>query len=320
MDAEMLSDILDNDIVYQDTHKEVFVEKLNEAFNKFKKEKDTSLTPYPGVCMSKECTNIGCKGYSFVGNISGSTLDLIIEEKNGEVCDIYHCHGMVTDHQPGEYDKQINIYVSTDEKADFVPSSEYLYKGQLADKAVEDMYSYSNTCFSKSEIVYLVKKYEPLYKSTFDPFLGLARFDKFEQAFDALKEVSKFIGYQDNAATAISRYLPQDMNVDIILVNWLLEFEDFGLFIGPLIYYMDQAVLASNEYGDIIFNNRTGFKINRMEFESEIRFCLLFSEKYWDFIDKYKSQDKIEKIESDIENYLEPRKLKDYIDLSKFGI
>ena len=319
MDAEMLSLVLNNDITYQDAHKEVFVEKLNEAFNKFKKENDTSLTPYPGVCMSKECTNIGCKGYSFVGNISGATLDLILEEKNGEVYDIYLCHGMASDHQPSEYDKQINIYVSTDEKADFIPSSEYLYKGQLADKAVEDMYSYKNICFSKNDISYLVEKYESLHKSTFDPFLGLTRFDKFEQAFDALKEVSKFICYQDKAATALSRYLSQDMSVDNNLVNWLLEFEDFGLFIQPLIYYMDQAVLASNEYGDIIFNNRTGFKINRMEFDSEIKFCILFSDKYWDFIDKYKCQDKIDKIESDIENYLEPRKLKDYIDLSQFG-
>jgi hypothetical protein len=320
MDSEMLSEVLSNDITYQDAHKELFVDKLNDAFNKFKRENDSHLTPFAGVCKSKECTNSGCKGYSFVGNVSGATLDLIIEEKNGEVLDIYHCHGMVSDHIPGEYDKQINIYVSTDEKADFSPSSEYLYKGQLADKAVEDMFSYRNTCFSKSDVAYLVKKYETLYKSTFDPFLGLARFDKFEQAFDALKDLSKFLGNEDKAAAALLRYSDIDMSVENNLAHWLLEFEDFGLFIQPLIYYMDLAVLASNEYEDIIFNNRTGFKINRIEFESEIRFCLLFSEKYWDFIDKYKSQEKIEKIESDIENYLEPKKLKDYIDLSQFGI
>lgn len=320
MDSDMLSEVLNNDITYQEAHKEVFVEKLNDAFNKFKREKDTSLTPFPGICVSKECTNTGCKGYSFVGNISGATLDLILEEKNGEVHDIYHCHGMVTDHKPGEHDKQINIYISTDEKADFVPSSEYLYKGQLTDKAVEDIYSYENTCFSKSDIVYLVEKYELLHKSTFDPFLGLTRFNKFEHAFDALNEISKFIGYQDKAATALSRYLSQDMSVNTNLVNWLLEFEDFGLFIGPLIYDINQTDLANNEYGDIVFNNRTGFKINRMEFDSEIRFCLLFSERYWNFIAKYKCQDKIDKIEADIENYLKTRKLKDYVDLSQFGV
>ena len=320
MDSDMLSEVLSNDITYQEAHKEVFVEKLNGAFNKFKKENDTNLIPFPGVCASKECTNNGCKGYSFVGNISGATLDLIFEEKNGEVHDIYHCHGMITDHFPGEYDKQINIYVSRDEKADFVPTTEYLFKGQLADKAVEDICSYENVCFNKSDIVYLVEKYKDLYKSTFDPFLGLTRFDKFENAFDALNDLYKFIGYEDKAESALISYSSKDMNFESNLVHWLIQFEDFGLFIGSLIYYMDQAVLASNEYGDIVFNNRTGFKINRIEFDNEIRFCLLFNEKYWDFIDKYKNQDKIDKIESDIENYLEPRKLKDYIDLSQFGI
>jgi hypothetical protein len=278
------------------------------------------LTPFAGVCKSKECTNSGCKGYSFVGNVSGATLDLIIEEKNGEVHDIYHCHGMVTDRLPGEYDKQINIYVSRDEKADFVPTTEYLLKGQLADKAVEDICSYENVCFSKSDIVYLVEKYKDLYKSTFDPFLGLTRFDKFENAFDALNDLNKFLGYEDKAESALSSYASKNMNIESNLAHWLIQFEDFGLFFESLIYYMDQSVLVSNEYGPIIFNNRTGFKINRMEFDNEIRFCLLFNEKYWDFIDKYKNQDKIEKIESDIENYLEPKKLKDYIDLSQFGI
>lgn len=320
MDTDLLLVVLDERFTYQEAHKEVFVGKLNNAFNKFKKENDTHLTPFPGVCMSKECTNYGCKGYSFVGNMSGATLDLIFEEKNGEVHDIYHCHGMVADRLPGEYDKQVNIYISRDEKADFVPTTEYLFKGQLADKAVEDIFSYENICFSKSDIVYLVDKYKDLYKSTFDPFLGLTRFDKFENAFDALNDLYKFIGYEDKAESALTSYSSKDMNIESNLVHWLIKAEDFGLFIGSLIYYMDQAVLASNEYGDIIFNNRTGFKINRMEFYNEIRFCLLFNEKYWDFIDKYKNQDKIEKIESDIENYLEPRKLKDYIDLSKFGI
>ena len=203
MDSEMLTELLSADITYQDAHKEVFIEKLNEAFKKFKRENDTSLLPFPGVCISKDCTNTGCKGYSFVGNKSGAIMDLIIEEKNGEVYDIYHCHGMKTAHIPKEHEKHINIYISTDEKADFVPSSEYLYKGQLADKAVANIYSYENTCFSKNDIVYLVEKYDQLNKSTFDPFLGLSRFDIFEHAFDALKDISKFIGYEDKAATAI---------------------------------------------------------------------------------------------------------------------
>ncbi len=56
--------------------------------------------------------------------------------------------------------------------------------------------------------------------------------------------------------------------------------------------------------------------MNRMEFNRILQFCILFSEKYWDFIDKYKSQDEFYKIESDIEKNFQPRRLKYYINLS----
>ena len=72
MDIEMLSLILDDSKTYQDATKEVFLEKLKGAFESFKNEKDQKLNYYPGVCNSTECTNTGCKGYTFVGDTSGA--------------------------------------------------------------------------------------------------------------------------------------------------------------------------------------------------------------------------------------------------------
>lgn len=74
--------------------KEVFLNKLKGAFETFKNEKDQKLNYYPGVCNSNECTNTGCKGYTFVGDTSGASLDLIFDEKNGEVNDIYYCNSI----------------------------------------------------------------------------------------------------------------------------------------------------------------------------------------------------------------------------------
>ena len=159
MDIDMLALILDENKTYQEATKEVFLEKLNVVFEKFKKENDTSLTPYPGVCKSTECSNTGCKGYSFVGNTSGTYIDLIFDDKEGEVHDIFYCHTMESEHQKLEDSNKINIYVGPEEEAAFVPTTEYLYQVQQSDKALKEILSYQNPYFSKESILYLVHKY-----------------------------------------------------------------------------------------------------------------------------------------------------------------
>ena len=90
MDTEMLNDILHDDRTYQDFPKHVFIQKLDGAFEDFKKAGDSLLSRYYGKCSEFGC-NAGCEGFSFVGNKSGHYMDLIIEVKDGEVLDIYEC-------------------------------------------------------------------------------------------------------------------------------------------------------------------------------------------------------------------------------------
>lgn len=318
MDSEILSEVLSDDIIYQGALKDVFIEKLNEAFDIFKKENDTNLTAHSGICMSKECDNKGCKGYTFIGNKSNRSIDLIIKEQNNSVKDILQCYDLKTDLGPIPYEKRVFISISSDEKAYFKPTTEYHYQGQLADKAFEEIDNYIDHCFSKEDIVYLVEKYEDLYTDLFSPLYS--RFKKFETAFEALREIRKFIGKEVQIFEALDCYDEQEMISDKKLLKWLLQFEDLGLDMYSFDYLMDNAVFEKNDSRTAIFNNRTGFKIYKNEFINEIKFSQLFSEKYWNFIDKYKCQDKIDLIESDLENYLEPRKLKDYVDLTLFGI
>jgi hypothetical protein len=90
MDAEMLNDILHDDRTYQDFQKDVFIQKLDGAFEVFKNAGDSLLSRHYGKCSEFGC-NAGCEGFSFVGNMSGHYMDLIIEVKEGEVLDIYEC-------------------------------------------------------------------------------------------------------------------------------------------------------------------------------------------------------------------------------------
>ncbi len=318
MDSGILSEALSDDIIYQGALKDVFIEKLNEAFDRFKKENDTTLTPHPGFCMSKECDNKGCKGYSFVGNNSNMSIDLIIKEQNSSVQDILQCYDLKTDLGPIPYGKRVFISISTDEKAYFKPTTEYYYQGQLADKAIEEIDNYIDQCFTKEDIVYLVEKYETLYLDLFSPLYS--RFKKFENAFEAFREIRKFIGKEIEIREALDCYDEQAMISDKELLNWLLQFEDLGLDMNSFDYLMSNDVFEHNLSRTATFNNRTGFKIYKNEFSNEIKFSQLFSEKYWGFIDRHKCQNKIDQIDSDLANYLEPKKLKDYVDLTLFGI
>ena len=197
MDIEMLSLILDENKTYQDATKDVFLKKLNGAFETFKNEKDQKLNYYPGVCNSNECNNTGCKGYTFVGDTSGASLDLIFDEKNGEVNDIYYCNSMSSDSPKLEEPKTVSLHFWADEQADFVPTPEYLYQVQLSDKASEEILTYSDSCISKETISYIVSKYESLYYSLPDVFSGIVRFDNFTDPFWSMKYLSKYISYED---------------------------------------------------------------------------------------------------------------------------
>ena len=90
LDISMISCILEDIYTYQNFEKSLFVKKLSVALDEFIDAGDTYLNRYNGFCNSKTC-NHKCKGFSFVGNISGNYFDLIIDINNGVVEDIYEC-------------------------------------------------------------------------------------------------------------------------------------------------------------------------------------------------------------------------------------
>lgn len=90
LDIDMVDTLLDDTREYQDMKKEIFINKLGHAMNEFIESGDTYLNISHGFCDSVIC-NYKCKGISFVGNLSGNFIDLIIEIVGGCVFDIYEC-------------------------------------------------------------------------------------------------------------------------------------------------------------------------------------------------------------------------------------
>jgi len=87
MNIYKINELLDNH-QYSDKDKPRFIELLNSVFAEFKKDGTIRLFSQTGVC--KGC-NFGCKGYSFVSELDGSHIDLVLEESNERVKDIYDC-------------------------------------------------------------------------------------------------------------------------------------------------------------------------------------------------------------------------------------
>lgn len=61
--------------------------RLKKIFEELKQGGDTELIPYSGKCVSKKCDNKNSLGYTFVGNKTNCSLNLIIEDSNN----IFEC-------------------------------------------------------------------------------------------------------------------------------------------------------------------------------------------------------------------------------------
>lgn len=92
LDVDMVNELLDSSRTYADLPKTRFVEKLSVAFNKFIYAGDEYLIMKSGFCSSLDCDNCGCPGYTFIGNVSGHYLDLVVTEEEGKVIEIFDCN------------------------------------------------------------------------------------------------------------------------------------------------------------------------------------------------------------------------------------
>jgi hypothetical protein len=91
-DILKVSLLLDDAKTYQDYPKGVFLNLLNQAFEKFDELGDEKLIACKGYCGSMVCGNLKKTGYRFEGNISGAYINLIFEYLGKELNDICECN------------------------------------------------------------------------------------------------------------------------------------------------------------------------------------------------------------------------------------
>jgi hypothetical protein len=109
LDIDMVNELLDPTGTYADLPKARFIEKLGVAFNKFIYAGDESLSLEAGFCSSLDCDNCGSLGYTFVGNVSGHFMDLIVMEEDGKIIDIFDCTFLQVEGSSRDRDLRIEI-------------------------------------------------------------------------------------------------------------------------------------------------------------------------------------------------------------------
>ena len=297
MDYAALEILLDNNISYQNTSKTIFIEKLKEIFIKFK-QKDTQLIPLEGICCSAECYNKDNAKVSFIGNITGDLLSLIIEQnESGRIKNMYDCDNFCTNNCPQEEcHNRYRIIIYKDEKVDFKPSISYTNLIEKCIKANYELRRYCGCCEENFITAKEITDWINNYKAFFDSFELSSKFFK-EQAtfffeYKKVKKIHDFLNLEVEAAQALSDFKKIELNNEIELLKWLVKYEHFHyhlISLHPNIISEDGIKNGREKLSDELV---TCFNINILQ--NCIDLDNILDKYYYDMLNKYTTQTEVE--------------------------
>lgn len=282
MDIFLLDVLLDDNRTYQGAKKEIFLEKIKEAFLNFKESDDTELVPYKGFCNSEECKNKVCTGYSFVGNQTKNHMDLIFEELDNEIVNICHCDDFQTEDTSVEKGNLEVISIKPDERVDFNPSIRLMHHLQKYQLASEELLQYKNKVIGVEVYSKWLQKHKYLmgYLSYSECYFYRA-YEVFcnwvwvlEPVYEAYNSCHKL------ATSGLTEFNSLSKNDEMGLLRWLVKYEKlereaFNFFSSVL-----------NSYNDKIFK-AGGFRIDVSEFEEIIQMNAIYNKHYRAALEKY---------------------------------
>jgi hypothetical protein len=284
MDTDMLSLALNESRTYQETVKDVFVSKLDEVFQIFKSNGNTALIPYAGKCGSEECTNRGCRGYSFFGNVSNDFLSLIFEEEEGSITDIHNCYFMIPENADWEFSNQITLNIYTEDKASFFPTFDYSTTQQKCEEAINDLQKAFNNRITNEDASSWLTYYNPLKDKSSHYILHGGFIKAFRSIYFDIERIHNLISKEKEAVNAINDFRLISPTDNEALLSWLVKYEEFGqdldYFVADLIIDFKEAV--ANGFIPLKGNHEIHFLVDR---SSKIPVFLdTFSERYWNYV------------------------------------
>ena len=251
MDCDSLQLILDDKWYYDYTSKSIYIQKLSDVFNEFKKE-DDYLIYQKGNCNSSECNNFNKSGFSFIGNKSGRYINFIIDLKeNGAIKNIHNCICFImNEYVVTDKIKQLKISIYFDEYLNFKPSDSYIAMKNESIIALNELKYFQNSEITKKELINWYEKYKKLSNAMSGNDLNYKYQKLFWNCFMGITEIYHYIKTERNITVAIDKFKSIDVKSDSELVKWYKKynvlFHKFR-YILPII----NSQLECSEYGKI---------------------------------------------------------------------
>jgi len=285
MDIAKLRLHLKDECNYQETTKEIFLNRIEEIFDAYKNSGDTELIIYKGACAGKKCVNCGNKGFRFVGNNSGNYMDLLFEIEGDDIKDIYYCAKFKTEIKIKKRGEKSHIYFNKDDQVTFNKTPDYWAKVYSASAAFSEIISSPPRRIDFSELSYWVKKHSVTDETigSYSIFKSKMRWTQFSELYADLKRTEHYISlYLNDIKYSISKI--SILNTEEELIDWILENE---ILYEAASYDLSCNFIKDGEHYTLSRKNIIIF--HGEQFDITYKFLNFYSENHQKLLDKYNS-------------------------------
>jgi hypothetical protein len=285
MDIDNLRLYLKDEILYQDTTKEIFLNEIESIFEAHKNSEDTELIIYNGKCAGTTCENCGKQGYRFVGNKSKNYIDLLFEMNGDDITDIYSCAHFNTFDEIDKLGTKAEVEINLDDQASYVKTPEYWAKVYAATTAWSEIITTPPRVISYKELCYWIDKNAVANSliGSFDLFdeTEIMKWTHFSILYAGLKKIRSYISnHIEEFRLAICQ--SKKIQTEQDLVDWIVKYEDiYEEATSDLKYYMVKEKESFRLFP------RNPILIHDLIFEDTFSFLKYFQDHFDDIFVKY---------------------------------
>ena len=282
MDCEMLDILLEDHLTYDGAKKEVFLKKLEMSFSKFRLSGDTCLQAFKGFCDHEDFSDEVCKGYSFVGTHSKNHLDLIFDESESDVSEIYYCDFFEIDDKSIQIKNSIKLNIYYYEKADYCPSIDFLLKIKKSEAAYDELFEYGNILINKEIFNYWLDKHLLLFES-FKTLSIVSLRNEFCYLYYLINGLNESLQSNNISQEALKDFQNINQNEEKQLLKWLTKYEKEGY---ELVLFDFKQIDLENPENTKYFDLE-GLKIMTSDFKYICKFKFYFDKYFYVMLEKY---------------------------------
>ena len=290
MDISNLQRCLKDEYSYQDTTKEIFLNKVESIFKAYKNSNDIELIVYEGKCAGRMCDNCGKKGYRFVGNKSKNYFDLLFETEGDDIKDIYHCEQFKIFERIEDLGTRATIEIDLDDQVTFDKTPEYWSKVYAADDAWKEIITTPPRLIDFNDLCYWVDKHSITDSliGSFDMFEGIMKWSAFSSLYADLKEVRSYITNHIEELE-LANHQANQIQTEQDLIDWLVKYEDIHGEASTIIKYCFVKI-----NGNFRLYIKNPILFNDPVFDATLCFMKYFQDHFDDVFQKYSTYTDVE--------------------------